>query len=247
MLLNYQPIVSLSNSAPVSFEALVRWQHPKRGLVPPLDFITLAEEIGVIVSLGYWVLRTACQQLADWRKRCPEFRDITISVNLSRKQLSAPDLVKHIAATMQETGVRPSDLKLEITESAIMANPDEAIRVLTEIRKLGVELHMDDFGTGYSSLSYLNRFPISGLKIDRSFVEDVEMRRNAVPLVKAVVSLAHDLGIQVVAEGLEMPSQVAFLQALDCDLGQGFRFSRPLSAEAAESYVLSTRALATPA
>jgi len=247
LFLNYQPIVSLSNSAPVGFEALVRWQHPQRGLISPLEFIGLAEEIGVIVPLGYWVLSTACRQLADWRKRRPEFRDVSISVNLSRKQLAAPDLVERVAQTLAETGIRPSDLKLEITESAIMENPEEAVRVLGQIRALGVELHMDDFGTGYSSLSCLHRFPISGLKIDRAFVEDVQIRRDAAALIKAIVNLAHDLGIHVVAEGLEMPAQVAFLQALDCDLGQGFRFAKPLSAEAAEAYFMASTALAVSA
>ena len=247
LFLNYQPIVSLSNSAPVGFEALVRWQHPKRGLISPLDFISLAEEIGVIVPLGYWVLTTACRQLADWRKRRPEFRDVAISVNLSQKQLAAPDLVDRVAQVLAETGIRPSDLKLEITESAIMENPEEAVRVLNEIRALGVELHMDDFGTGYSSLSCLHRFPITGLKIDRAFVEDIQIRRDAAALIKAIVNLAHDLNIHVVAEGLEMPAQVAFLQALDCDLGQGFRFAKPLSAEAAEEYFTTSTLLAASA
>jgi diguanylate cyclase (GGDEF)-like protein len=240
LFVNYQPIVSLSNSSPVGFEALVRWQHPKRGLISPLDFISLAEEIGVIVPLGYFVLTTACRQLADWRKRRPEFCEAAISVNLSRKQLAAPDLVERVAQILAETGIRPHDLKLEITESSIMENPDEAVRVLGQIRALGVELHMDDFGTGYSSLSCLHRFPITGLKIDRAFVEDVQIRRDAAALIKAIVNLAHDLGIQVVAEGLEMPAQVAFLQALECDMGQGFRFAKPLSAEAAEKYFVST-------
>lgn len=237
LLLNYQPIVTLSTAAPVGFEALVRWRHPQRGLVSPLDFIPLAEEIGFIVPLGYWVLTTACRQLADWQRRRPEFRNISVSVNLSRKQLTAPDLVDRVGQILAETGVRAADLKLEITESAIMDDPEVAVRVLTAIRAMGIELYMDDFGTGYSSLSCLHRFPISGLKIDRAFVEDIQVRRDASALIKAIVNLAHELGIQVVAEGLEMPAQVAFLKALDCDLGQGFRFAKPLSAAAAEEYL----------
>jgi EAL domain-containing protein (putative c-di-GMP-specific phosphodiesterase class I) len=194
----------------------------------------------VIIPLGYWVLHEACRQLADWRKRRPEFGDIAMSVNLSRKQLADPELVARIAKTIEDTGIRPEDLKLELTESAVMENPDEAVRVLGKIRDLGVELHIDDFGTGYSSLSCLHRFPISGLKIDRAFVEDVQVRKGAAALIKAIVNLAHELGIHVVAEGLELPAQVAFLQALDCDLGQGFRFSKPLAPEAAEQYFAST-------
>jgi diguanylate cyclase (GGDEF)-like protein len=240
LFLNYQPIVSLSNNVPVCFEALVRWKHPTRGLISPLQFIGIAEEIGVIIPLGYWVLHEACRQLADWRKRRPEFGDIAMSVNLSRKQLADPELVARIAKTIEDTGIRPEDLKLELTESAVMENPDEAVRVLGKIRDLGVELHIDDFGTGYSSLSCLHRFPISGLKIDRAFVEDVQVRKGAAALIKAIVNLAHELGIHVVAEGLELPAQVAFLQALDCDLGQGFRFSKPLAPEAAEQYFAST-------
>jgi diguanylate cyclase (GGDEF)-like protein len=240
LYLNYQPIVSLSNNVPVCFEALVRWKHPTRGLISPLQFIGIAEEIGVIIPLGYWVLHEACRQLADWRKRRPEFGDIAMSVNLSRKQLADPELVERIAKTIKDTGIQPQDLKLELTESAVMENPDEAVRVLGKIRDLGVELQIDDFGTGYSSLSCLHRFPISGLKIDRAFVEDVQVRKGAASLIKAIVNLAHELGIQVVAEGLELPAQVAFLQALDCDLGQGFRFSKPLAPEAAELYFSST-------
>jgi diguanylate cyclase len=240
LYLNYQPIVSLSDNTPVCFEALVRWKHPTRGLISPLQFIGIAEEIGVIVPLGYWVLHEACRQLAEWRKHSPHFGDVAMSVNLSRKQLTDPELVQRIASTIKETGIRPEDLKLELTESAVMENPDEAVRVLGMIRDLGVELHIDDFGTGYSSLACLHRFPITGLKIDRAFVEDVQIRRGAAALIKAIVNLAHELGIHVVAEGLELPAQVAFLQALDCDLGQGFRFSKPLSAEAAEQYFMTS-------
>jgi diguanylate cyclase (GGDEF)-like protein len=244
LVLHYQPIVSLSDGVPVGFEALVRWQHPERGLVSPLQFISLAEEIGFIVPLGYWVLDTACQQLANWRKRRPEFADVGVSVNLSRKQLSAPDLISRVELALSQSGIEASALKLEITESAVMENYELSIQVLGKIRALGIELHMDDFGTGYSSLSCLHRLPITGLKIDRSFVEDVQIRKDAASLIKAVVQLAHDMGIKVVAEGLELPAQVTFLQALHCDLGQGFRFARPLTAAAAEEYLISSRQLA---
>jgi diguanylate cyclase (GGDEF)-like protein len=247
LVLHYQPIVALSNGVPVGFEALVRWQHPERGLVSPLKFISLAEEIGFIVPLGYWVLDTACKQLAAWRKRTPDFAGVGISVNLSRKQLAAPGLLARIQQSLDESGIEPSALKLEITESAVMENYEEALTILRGIRAMGIELHMDDFGTGYSSLSCLHRLPITGLKIDRSFVEDIQIRKDAASLIKAVVQLAHDMGIQVVAEGLEQPAQVTFLQALHCDLGQGFRFARPLTAAAAEEYLLTSRALAKAA
>jgi len=247
LVLHYQPIVALSDGVPVGFEALVRWQHPQRGLVSPLEFISLAEEIGFIVPLGYWVLTEACRQLADWRKRRPEFADVGISVNLSRKQLTAPDLLVRIRDTLAQTGLEPSALKLEITESAVMENYTQAVEILGQVRAMGIELHMDDFGTGYSSLSCLHRLPITGVKIDRSFVEDIDIRKDAASLIRAVVQLAHDMGIQVVAEGLEQPAQVTFLQALHCDLGQGFRFARPLNAQAAEEYLLSTRLLAKSA
>jgi diguanylate cyclase (GGDEF)-like protein len=247
LVLHYQPIVRLSDGTPVGFEALVRWQHPERGLVSPLQFISLAEEIGFIVPLGNWVLETACNQLASWRKRRPEFSDIGMNVNLSRKQLAAPDLLDRIKKALSESGIEPSALKLEITESAVMENYEVAIDVLNQIRALGIELHMDDFGTGYSSLSCLHRLPITGLKIDRSFVEDIQVRKDAAALIKAVVQLAHDMGIVVVAEGLELPAQVTFLQGLHCDLGQGFRFSRPLPAAAAEEYLLSSHLLAQSA
>jgi EAL domain-containing protein (putative c-di-GMP-specific phosphodiesterase class I) len=247
LVLHYQPIVALSDGVPVGFEALVRWQHPQRGLVSPLAFISLAEEIGFIVPLGYWVLTEACRQLADWRRRRPEFADVGISVNLSRKQLTAPDLLVRIRDTLAQAGLEPSSLKLEITESAVMENYAQAVEILGQVRAMGIELHMDDFGTGYSSLSCLHRLPITGVKIDRSFVEDIDIRKEAASLIRAVVQLAHDMGIQVVAEGLEQPAQVTFLQALHCDLGQGFRFARPLNALAAEEYLLSTRLLAKSA
>jgi diguanylate cyclase (GGDEF)-like protein len=244
LLLHYQPIVALTDARPVGFEALVRWQHPVRGLIPPLDFISLAEEIGFIIPLGYWVLNTACQQLASWRRRRPEFADIGISVNLSPKQLADPQLLARIRQVIADSRIEPSDLKLEITESAVMENPDQAITVLSQIRALGIELHLDDFGTGYSSLSCLHRLPITGVKIDRSFAEDIEVRKDAVALIRSVVQFAHDMGIQVVAEGLEAPAQISFLKAMNCDLGQGYRFSRPLTAAAAEEYLIATIPLA---
>lgn len=241
-MLHYQPIVSLSTGAIVGFEALVRWRHPERGLVSPAEFIPLAEEIGVIVPLGYWVLAEACRQLAEWRKRSPEFQKLNMSVNLSRKQLAAPDLVNSIRTIIEASGVHPS-LKLEITESAIMNDAEASVCVMDQIRALGVELHMDDFGTGYSSLSCLHRFPIGGLKIDRSFVSNMGDRRDYVLVLEAIISLAQKLNLRIVAEGVETEEQMVMLQSMGCDLAQGYYFARPLDPGGVEAIVTSQRKL----
>jgi diguanylate cyclase (GGDEF)-like protein len=246
-MLHYQPIVALATGTTVGFEALVRWNHPERGMVSPAEFIPLAEEIGIIVPLGDWVLSEACRQLADWRTRYPEFADITLSVNLSRKQLSAPDLVSSIDRYIKQNGLRPSDLKLEITESAIMENAEEAIRVLHEIRKIDVELHMDDFGTGYSSLSCLHRFPLNGLKIDRSFVSQMAERRDYAIVIDAVISLSHKLNLRLIAEGVETEDQLLQLTKMGCKLAQGYFFSKPLSAATAETFAITEYKLRDPA
>jgi diguanylate cyclase (GGDEF)-like protein len=238
LLLHYQPIVSLSDSAPVGFEALVRWQHPERGMVSPMEFIPLAEEIGMIVPIGHWVLDEACRQLTQWRKTHPEFADLSMSVNLSRKQLAIPDLVGSVSRIMQQHSIRPADLKLEITESAIMDDPEDAIRVLQQIQRINVELHMDDFGTGYSSLSCLHRFPIRGLKIDRAFVSNMVERKDYALVIDAIISLTHKLSLRLVAEGVETAEQVALLQTMGCKLAQGYYFSKPLPSAAAEAFVL---------
>jgi diguanylate cyclase (GGDEF)-like protein len=238
-VLHYQPIVSLITGKTIGFEALVRWQHPERGMIPPVEFIPLAEEIGTIIPLGRWVLDEACRQLAQWRKDRPEFADISMSVNLSRKQLSAPDLVSSIQDIMLAHKIRPCDIKLEITESAIMTDPEEAIRVLHEIRRTDVELHMDDFGTGYSSLSCLHRFPLGGLKIDRSFVKNMEERKDYALVIDAVISLTDRLNLRLVAEGVETIEQLKLLQGMGCKLVQGYYFAKPLTAKAAEEFVIS--------
>ena len=238
-VLHYQPIVALDTGTTVGFEALVRWNHPERGMVSPAEFIPLAEEIGMIVPLGDWVVSEACRQLAEWRTRRPEFADFTLSVNLSRKQLSAPDLVSSIDRYIKENGLRPSDLKLEITESAIMENPEEAIRILHEIRKIDVELHMDDFGTGYSSLSCLHRFPLNGLKIDRTFVSQMAERRDFAIVIDAVISLSHKLSLRLIAEGVETENQVLQLTKMGCKLAQGYFFSKPLPAAMAETFAIT--------
>jgi EAL domain-containing protein (putative c-di-GMP-specific phosphodiesterase class I) len=192
------------------------------------------------VPIGLWVLRAACVQLAEWHRE-PALAGLAVSVNLSRKQLSAPDLVSQIRRVLSQTQVDPRRLKLEITESTMMEDPDLWQHVLGEIRELGIALHMDDFGTGYSSLSCLHRFPIDGVKIDRAFINNVGDRRDYAAVVHAIISLAHNLNISLVAEGVETADQVAMLQALGCDLAQGFYFAQPLSAAAARQHALLRR------
>jgi diguanylate cyclase (GGDEF)-like protein len=245
-LLHYQPIIALDSGNLVGFEALVRWQHPERGLVAPAEFIPSTEDSGLIVPLGAWVLSQACGQLREWSARYPS-SSLSMSVNLSRKQLSDAGLVDHIANVLKATGVRPSSLNLEITESVIMEDTERNFLVMTRIRELGVHLDMDDFGTGYSSLSCINRFPLDGLKIDRSFIQTLAGKREEMAVIHAILGLARNLGMRVVAEGVETAEQVAFLQALDCDQVQGFHFSRPLSADAAGEYIATRRTYAMSA
>ncbi|MCA1636105.1 MAG: EAL domain-containing protein [Acidobacteria bacterium] len=228
--LQYQPIISLAAGEISGFEALIRWQHPERGLIPPVEFISVAEETGLIIPIGHWVLREACQQMQEWRRQLPSERVLTMSVNLSGKQFSQPDLTEQIAAILSETGLSPSCLKLEITESMVMENIDTAIGMLTQLRALGVELAIDDFGTGYSSLSYLHRFPINTLKIDRSFVSRMLDNTENEEIVRTIVTLARSIEMNVVAEGVETASQLEQLRTLECDFGQGYLFSKPLAA-----------------
>ena len=241
LVLHYQPIVSLRTRDVVGLEALVRWRRDGR-LVSPADFIPVAEETGIIVPVGRWVLAEACRQMAAWRAKHPSLPPAWVSVNVSRRQLGDPELVAHVARVIGESGVDPSLVKLELTESVIMEDGEAARRTLLRLKELGVRVSMDDFGTGYSSLSCLHRFPIDELKVDRSFVLDHDGRRDAAAVVYAVVNLAHNLGIRVVAEGLEHAEHVAFLQALDCDYGQGFLFAPPLEAGEAEAFLLRGRA-----
>jgi diguanylate cyclase (GGDEF)-like protein len=231
---HYQPIVDLRTETVVGFEALVRWQHPTRGLVPPMAFIPLAEETGLIVPLGRWVLQTACRQAARWRRSRPATADTPapfVSVNLSARQFMAADLVEDVVAILAETGLEPGALELEITESVVMDQSETGIRVLRELRDLGARLVLDDFGTGYSSLAYLKHLPLDTIKIDRSFVAGLDEIADR-SIVDAVIALAHGLGIGVVAEGIETPRQAERLRELGCDLGQGYLFSRPVPAAA---------------
>jgi len=231
----YQPIVHLGSGCVYGFEALVRWQHPTKGVVSPLDFIPLAEEIGIIVPIGEWVLREACLELARWR-RLPDLGNLFISVNLSRKQLGHPHLVESIRDIIQHAGLPASAIKLEITESAIMEDMDHAVTILGQIRDLGIDLHIDDFGTGYSSLSCLHNFPVAGMKIDRSFINNVVDNPDYAAVVNAIVTLAHNLRLGLIAEGIETAEQMSMLKTMGCDLAQGYFFQRPVSCDQALEY-----------
>jgi diguanylate cyclase (GGDEF)-like protein len=226
---HYQPIVDLATARVVGFEALVRWQHPTRGLIPPLSFIPLAEESGLIGQLGRWVLETACRQAAIWRDARPRADPLVMSVNLSGRQFAQADLVDEIAAVLAETGLDPGVLELEITESIVMDQSENGVRTLKRLRDLGVRLVLDDFGTGYSSLSYLKHLPLDTIKIDRSFVAGIDQDADR-SIVEAVVALAHGLRIGVVAEGIETEGQRQLLLDLGCRLGQGYLFSPPIPA-----------------
>ena len=229
LIVYYQPIVSLKTGQITGFEALVRWNHPTRGLLCPADFIPLAEETGLIISIDRWVLNEACRQMLAWQQEYPLTTPLTISVNLSSKQVAQPDLVEQIERILAETGLDSKYLKLEMTESAIMENNSATNEMFSKLRVLGVQVQIDDFGTGYSSLSYLHQFPVSALKIDRSFVSRMNEQSNNPEIAQAVVILAHDLGIETVAEGVETEQQLDQLKALSCEYGQGFLVSRPLS------------------
>lgn len=240
----YQPIVDLATGRVASFEALVRWHHPERGLVNPTEFIPMAEETGTIIPLGEWILREACQQMMVWLQAAPWMRfpgtaqQLTVSVNLSARQFTQPNLARLIESTLAETGLPPQHLKLEITETVVMADAKTAEALLRKLRDRGIQLSIDDFGTGYSSLSYLQRFPIDTIKIDRSFVTRSPAQESNWSIVRAIIALAESLGMDTVAEGIETIEQVTQLQLLDCRYGQGYWFSRPVDGEAAGQLLL---------
>jgi diguanylate cyclase (GGDEF)-like protein/PAS domain S-box-containing protein len=224
---HYQPIISLENWRISGFEALLRWEHPEHGYISPLKFIPVAEECGLIIEVGQWVLREACRQLRVWQEQFPSDPPLSIAVNLSGKQFSQPDLIDCISQILKETGLDANSLKLEITESSIIENIDTAAMVLKRIKALGARLSLDDFGTGYASLSYLHRFPIDTLKIDRSFVSRINLPKNA-EMIKTILMLARNLGMDVVAEGVETREQVLQLTGLNCEFVQGYLLSKPI-------------------
>jgi diguanylate cyclase (GGDEF)-like protein len=224
----YQPIVSLETGRLAGFEALVRWNHPRRGLVCPADFIPVAEETGLIVPIGEWVLNEACAQVRQWQLDSPSHRALSLSVNLSARQVAQPDVLDRIKEALATSKLNPHCLKLEITESVVMENAEAAVLMFKQLRSLGVQLSIDDFGTGYSSLSYLHRFPLNYLKIDRSFVMRLTTD-NDNAIVRTISTLARNLGMEVIAEGIETEEQYQQLKMLGCEYGQGFLFSRPVN------------------
>ncbi|MFB2935344.1 EAL domain-containing protein [Aerosakkonemataceae cyanobacterium BLCC-F154] len=236
--LHYQPLVSLKTGEITGFEALVRWEHPEQGLISPDQFIPVAEETGLINPIGWWVLREACLKLRIWQLTFPRKIPLTMSVNLSGKQFAQPGLIEQVDLILRETGCDRNSLKLELTESAIMDHSD-ANSILENLRALGVKLDIDDFGIGYSSLDRLYQFPINTLKIDKSFVSRLDAGGRNVEIVKAIVTLAHTLGMNVVGEGVESSYQLTQLQALNCEFAQGYFFSRPLDSKATEALLTS--------
>ena len=231
--LYYQPLISLSTGRITELEALLRWHHPERGLVPPLDFIPLAEETGLIVPIGSWVLKEACRQMREWQREFPHTvgtDPLALSVNLSVKQFAQRGFVQHVAETIRTSGLDPRSLKLEITESFVIDDPTGTRGMLEELRALGVKIYLDDFGTGYSSLAYLHTLPLDAIKIDRSFVTGMEAGPTQLQLVQTVRALAHNIGVVAVAEGVETEGQLKTLRAIGCESAQGYLFSRPVTA-----------------
>ncbi len=244
-VLHYQPIVSIETGAITGLEALIRWDHPTRGLVPPGSFIPLAEDTGLIVGIGNWALAEACRQLAEWERRDPRLAHLSMSVNISTRQFSQPDLVESVRQALDSASLSPDRLKLEITESALIEDPSSAARLLRNLRDMGVKLLIDDFGTGYSSLSYLHQFPLDGLKIDRSFVVRIgEEDGKELEIVKSTISLAHNLSLSVIAEGVETADQAQVLCWLGCEHAQGWFYSRALDAATIEAVLTETLAVA---
>jgi diguanylate cyclase (GGDEF)-like protein/PAS domain S-box-containing protein len=229
LVMFYQPEIDLRTNRIIGFEALVRWNHARRGLLPPAEFIPLAEETGLIVPLGAWGLAEACRQLVEWQKHgSSELKTARISVNLSAKQLEQPDIVDRVRQVLAETGLSPASLRLEITESTLITDAATAQKTMRALEKLGVGLHMDDFGTGYSSLDYLQRFPFDTLKIDRSFVRGIVHDHDSQLIVRSILSLARSFGMDVVAEGIEDAEQLEELKTMGCPCGQGYYFAKPM-------------------
>jgi diguanylate cyclase (GGDEF)-like protein/PAS domain S-box-containing protein len=234
----YMPIVSLATGRIDGFEALVRWQHPERGIIPPLDFMGVAEDAGLIIAIDRWVLRRACREVRDWQLKQPDGERLSVSVNLSAKQFHHKDLVDTIRGAITDSGLPGESLGIEITEGVLIDNTSTAGAMLDEMRKLGARIYLDDFGTGYSSLSYLQRFPIDAVKIDRSFVSRLGPKTEGHEIVQAIVTLAHNLGMRVIAEGIESSDQLALLRRLKCGYGQGWLFSKPIPHEEASELLM---------
>jgi diguanylate cyclase (GGDEF)-like protein len=235
----YQPIVSLEHGRITGFEALLRWQHPERGLVLAGEFLPVAEETDIILPISQWILREVCQQLREWQQEFPSDPPLSVSVNMTSKYLAKPDLVQEITSQIQDTGIDPHCLRLEITETQIMQNPQAISNTLLELNSYGVQVSIDDFGTGYSSLSYLSNFRVQTLKIDYSFISKLKGEGRDSAIVRAVVGLGLNLGLDVVAEGVETPEQLEFLRTAQCQYAQGYYFCRPVDKDAAARLLLA--------
>jgi EAL domain-containing protein (putative c-di-GMP-specific phosphodiesterase class I) len=244
LFLCYQPTFDLQSEKVIGVEALIRWRHPTRGVIPPIEFIPVAEESGLIVPIGRWVLQEACRQAAIWYEHGHR---IGMSVNVSGRQLDDDELVEDVRGALQESGLDPMTLTLEITETALMRDADATARRLHSLKDLSVRIAIDDFGTGYSSLAYLRQFPVDALKIDRSFISGIAGSKASASLIHTLVQLGKTLDIETLAEGIEEQSQLETLQREHCDHGQGFLFSRPLDVDAVEQFLKAeqsaTRAL----
>jgi EAL domain-containing protein (putative c-di-GMP-specific phosphodiesterase class I) len=246
-VLYYQPEVDLSTRRIVGVEALIRWQHPEKGLIPPMDFIPLAEENGLILPIGDWGLSEACAQIKRWCSDDSRNSSLRVCVNLSARQFSRPGLADHVEALLMQTGISSRQLGLEMTESSLIPNMGVALEVLGSFRRLGISLLLDDFGTGYSSLNHLHTFPFDVLKIDRSFVGRLTEGDQPLQIVRTIIELARVLGMDVVAEGIETFEQYSLLRQLGCRFGQGYLFARPLSTQAiSELLLLPGRILPEP-
>jgi diguanylate cyclase (GGDEF)-like protein/PAS domain S-box-containing protein len=231
----YQPVVTIADGHITGFEALIRWNHPERGLVPPAEFIRMSEETGMIIEIDRYVLREACRQLKDWRTRIPGMGELSVSVNLSVKQFARPDLAEHLRAAIKEVGLDPAALRLEITETVLLDSSPSATEQLEQLHREGFRIYLDDFGTGYSSLSYLHRFPVHTLKIDRSFVMGMKANGGGREIIRTIVALAQNLDLHVIAEGVETAMQRDALRDLQCEFAQGYMYSKPVDSKKAEA------------
>jgi len=236
-ILYYQPIMDLKKQRLIGFEALVRWKHATRGLIYPLEFISLAEETGLIFPLSKWIIRESCRQIGAWQKKYPEDPGLRMSVNISSKLLLQAGFAESIQSYLLECGLQPGSLAIEITESVIMEHPERAVETMTKLQSMGVHIHIDDFGTGYSSLSYLHSFPVNALKIDRSFIAKMSANSDNQEIIKTIIALAQNLKLEVIAEGLEQNHQLSTIKGLECGFGQGFLFSKPLPPDAIEKWM----------
>jgi diguanylate cyclase (GGDEF)-like protein len=237
--IHYQPLISLKSGRVTGLEALVRWEHPQRGLVHPADFIHVAEETGLIIPMGRWVLLEACRQIKEWQAAHSRRIPLTIGVNLSVRQFSQPDIVDQVARALEISGIPPASLRLEITEAAIIDRGRYAISILSQLRELGVQVYLDDFGTGYSSLSYLHGLPIDAIKIDRAFISNMDTDEKNLRLVRTILTLAEIVGVRAEAEGISSAEQLRELRALNCEQGQGYLFSAPITEDAVAEVLLA--------